>query len=84
VSNDNSSNLNGGVGYYNNYYNSNGHHTSMDIPIQCASTEPTNTALGLQELGKTVFVIYTNRVWNWRQISSDTFKFLSWKVKARA
>lgn len=50
VSNDNSTNLSGG--YYNNYYNTNGHHQSMDLPIQCPSVEPTNTVLGLQELGR--------------------------------
>ncbi|XP_036217388.2 homeotic protein deformed [Bactrocera oleae] len=51
-------------GYYNGYYGTNGsvgsahsqghspHSQMMDIPLQCTSTEPpSNTALGLQELG---------------------------------
>uniref|UniRef100_A0A1I8NX55 Homeobox domain-containing protein n=1 Tax=Stomoxys calcitrans TaxID=35570 RepID=A0A1I8NX55_STOCA len=51
-------------GYYNSYYGTNGsvgsthsqghspHSQMMDMPLQCSSTEPpTNTALGLQELG---------------------------------
>lgn len=49
-------------GYYGGYYGQNNsmggspgivnsHHQMMDLPIQCPSTEPTNTALGLQELG---------------------------------
>ncbi|XP_065355220.1 homeotic protein deformed [Calliphora vicina] len=51
-------------GYYGGYYGTNGsvgsthsqghspHSQMMDMPLQCSSTEPpTNTALGLQELG---------------------------------
>uniref|UniRef100_A0A1I8NGV0 Uncharacterized protein n=1 Tax=Musca domestica TaxID=7370 RepID=A0A1I8NGV0_MUSDO len=51
-------------GYYNSYYGTNGsvgsthsqghspHSQMMDMPLQCSSTEPpSNTALGLQELG---------------------------------
>lgn len=51
-----------GGGYYNGYYGQNNsmngspgivnsHHQAMDLPLQCPSAEPTNTALGLQELG---------------------------------
>lgn len=42
-------------GYYGSYYGTNnGHHNqTMDLPIQCPNTEPTNTVLGLQELGNT-------------------------------
>lgn len=51
----------GGVGgglvgsYYGGYYGAGAaphHHSVMDLPIQCPHVEPTNTALGLQELGK--------------------------------
>lgn len=39
-------------GYYGSYYGSTAGHQIMDLPLQCsASTEPTNTVLGLQELG---------------------------------
>lgn len=51
-------------GYYSGYYGTNGsvgsthsqghspHSQMMDMPLQCSSTDPpTNTALGLQELG---------------------------------
>lgn len=41
-----------GNGYYGGYYGTGGHQM-MDLPIQCPS-EPTNTALGLQELGKVI------------------------------
>lgn len=42
-----------GAGYYNGYYGtSNGHHQMLDLPLQCPPTEPSNTALGLQELGE--------------------------------
>lgn len=44
-----SSNVNG---YYGSYYGSNNSHQMMDLPIQCPNTEPTNTVLGLQELGR--------------------------------
>ncbi|XP_055700047.1 homeotic protein deformed [Phlebotomus papatasi] len=42
-----------GGGYYGGYYGTStpSHHQMMDLPIQCPNTEPTNTALGLQELG---------------------------------
>ncbi|GAB0097732.1 hypothetical protein DMENIID0001_133980 [Sergentomyia squamirostris] len=45
-----------GGGYYGGYYGTTtaatSHHQSMmDLPIQCPNSEPTNTALGLQELG---------------------------------
>lgn len=36
--------------YYNNYYGSN-NNQMMDLPLQYSNTEPTNTVLGLQELG---------------------------------
>lgn len=36
-------------GYYSAYYSS---HQMMDFPIQCPNSEPTNTVLGLQELGR--------------------------------
>lgn len=39
-------------GYYGSYYGSNNGHQMMDLPLQCPNTEPTNTVLGLQELGK--------------------------------
>lgn len=51
---ENSPNVDSNMGYYSNYYgNTNGHHNPHDLPLQCPnSTEPpTNTALGLQELG---------------------------------
>ncbi|CAD7084134.1 unnamed protein product [Hermetia illucens] len=38
-------------GYYGSYYGNNAHHQMMDLPIQCPNSEPTNTVLGLQELG---------------------------------
>lgn len=39
--------------YYSGYYGGTAHHHSvMDMPIQCPNTEPTNAAVGLQELGK--------------------------------
>lgn len=49
------------IGYYNNYYatNTNGHHphNPQDLPLQCPSSEPpANTALGLQELGKSCYM----------------------------
>ncbi|XP_058117072.1 homeotic protein deformed [Anopheles ziemanni] len=39
--------------YYGGYYGATaqGHQSMMDAPLQCAGTEVTNTALGLQELG---------------------------------
>lgn len=36
-------------GYYSGYYSA---HQMMDFPIQCPNSEPTNTVLGLQELGR--------------------------------
>ncbi|KAL7017984.1 hypothetical protein ACKWTF_010591 [Chironomus riparius] len=51
---ENSPNVDSNMGYYNNYYtNTNGHHNPQDLPLQCPSSAepPTNTALGLQELG---------------------------------
>lgn len=33
----------------------------MDLPIQCPNTEPTNTVLGLQELGETHKTIQIDR-----------------------
>lgn len=40
--------------YYGGYYGGTAphHHSVLDLPIQCPHVEPTNTALGLQELGK--------------------------------
>lgn len=38
--------------YYPSYYNSSGHQPLMDVPLQCPGSEISNTALGLQELGK--------------------------------
>lgn len=38
--------------YYGSYYGSNSNHQMMDLPLQCPNTEPTNTVLGLHELGK--------------------------------
>lgn len=38
-------------GYYNGYYGTNNANQLMDLPIQCPNAEPTNTVLGLQELG---------------------------------
>lgn len=40
----------GGTAHHHNH-----HHNVMDLPIQCPNTEPTNTALGLQELGIKLF-----------------------------
>lgn len=37
--------------YYGGYYGSSGHQI-MDLPMQCSTAEPTNTALVLQDLGK--------------------------------
>lgn len=48
----------GGTGlvgsYYGGYYGgaASHHHSVLDMPLQCPHVEPTNTALGLQELGK--------------------------------
>lgn len=41
-------------GYYSYYGSTNngGTHQNMDMPLQCSAVEPTNTVLGLQELGK--------------------------------
>ena len=39
-------------GYYGGYYGASAGPQIMDMPIQCPATEPTNTVLGLQELGK--------------------------------
>lgn len=39
------------TGYYGSYYGSTAGHQIMDLPLQCSAAEPTNTALGLQELG---------------------------------
>lgn len=44
-------------GYYGTYYGANNGHQVMDLPLQCANTEPTNTVLGLQELGKLTLMI---------------------------
>lgn len=38
-------------GYYGGYYGSSGGHQIMDLPLQYTAAEPTNTVLGLQELG---------------------------------
>lgn len=38
-------------GYYSNYYGSTNSNQLVDAPLQYAATEPTNTMLGLQELG---------------------------------
>lgn len=56
-------------GYYSGYYGTNGsagsthshghspHSQMMDLPLQCSSTEPpSNTALGLQELGEYKYI----------------------------
>lgn len=41
---------------YGSYYGSNNDsHQMLDMPLQCPSTEPTNTVLGLHELGKIFF-----------------------------
>jgi homeobox protein HoxA/B/C/D4 len=41
------------IGYYNSYYSNTNGHLPPDMPIQCPTTEPpANTALGLQELGR--------------------------------
>ena len=46
----------GGVGsYYGGYYGGSNPHNILDMPIQCPHVEPTNTALGLQELGNDLF-----------------------------
>lgn len=46
-------------GYYGSYYGTpNGSaHQNMDMPLQCSTAEPTNTVLGLQELGEYVYQI---------------------------
>lgn len=42
-----------GGGYYSGFYGGTAHTNSiMDLPIHCPNSEPSNTALGLQELGK--------------------------------
>ncbi|XP_055850722.1 homeotic protein deformed [Episyrphus balteatus] len=52
IANNGYANSNSNGGYYGGYYGaSNGHHQMLDLPIQCPNTEPTNTVLGLQELG---------------------------------
>lgn len=58
--------------YYGSYYGSNNGHQMMDLPLQCASAEPTNTVLGLQELGK---LFHTER-------ANTRFQriFCSWKL----
>lgn len=38
-------------GYYGGYYGASAGPQIMDMPLQCPATEPTNTVLGLQELG---------------------------------
>jgi homeobox protein HoxA/B/C/D4 len=56
------------LGYYNSYYANTNGHLSSDLPIQCPSSEPpANTALGLQELGK-------SRMQTW-QVPSSNEKF---------
>lgn len=50
--------------YYGSYYstpNGGSHHQNMDLPLQCSSVEPTNTVLGLQELGKWLRFLCNNR-----------------------
>lgn len=45
-------------GYYGSYYGTNGSgHQMMDMPLQCSTAEPTNTVLGLQELGKSKMMV---------------------------
>lgn len=41
--------------YYSGFYGnstSSSHTSSLDMPLQCPNSEPTNTVLGLQELGE--------------------------------
>lgn len=51
-------------GYYSSSNNSNNSasHQIMDLPLQCPGTETTNTALGLQELGESPFIIHCSLV----------------------
>ena len=45
-------------GYYGSYYGTNNNsHQMMDLPLQCPNTEPTNTVLGLQELGEFLRIV---------------------------
>lgn len=58
-------------GYYGGYYGTNNGHQMMDLPIPCPTSaeEPTNTALGLQELG----------MWRCRQnVAALNSEFASW------
>lgn len=43
--------------YYSGYYSGSGHH--MDVPLHCPGSEVSNTALGLQELGKPLFYFHS-------------------------
>lgn len=45
----------GGGGYYGGYYGATAGHQIMDLPVQYPAMEPTNTALGLHELGKKMY-----------------------------
>lgn len=73
----------GGVGlvgsYYSGYYGSSvtHHHSVMDLPIQCPHTEPTNTALGLQELGKVKRGFLFCRRWKHLLIGSKSYRTTS-------
>lgn len=52
--------------YYSGFYGnstSSSHTSSLDLPLQCPNSEPTNTVLGLQELGE--FLFFQNRVGRW-------------------
>lgn len=54
--------------YYGSYYGSNNGHQMMDLPLQCPSTEPTNTVLGLQELGEFFMgMFYENSVTEYKK-----------------
>lgn len=51
----------GAGGYYGGYYGATAGHQIMDLPVQYPAMEPTNTALGLHELGASfnnIFIIY--------------------------